>query len=82
MIILIMSSHQNNKIISSDFKEKRKKEEQSYAKNKILNKYQFQEILSQNNNCAYCTKSEIDLSISFSFNSLCNNCIANGIWYF
>jgi len=76
-----MSSHQNNKIISNDFKEKRKKEEQSYAKNKNVNKYQFPEILSQNSNCAYCTKSEIDLSISFSCNSLCNNCIAKGIWY-
>jgi hypothetical protein len=64
---------------SSDFKNKRKKDEQSYAKyiklKETIDKYKFFEVSSQNNNCAYCTKSEIDLSFSFHRDSLCNNCL-------
>ena len=71
---------------SSDFKNKRKKEENSYAKyiksKENTDKYKFFEVISKNNNCLYCTKAEIDLSFSFSRNSLCNNCIAKGIWYY
>jgi len=69
------------------FYEKKKEDEKSYAEfvksEEYIKNYQFPEVLSQlvkNTHCAYCTKLEIDLSFSFHRDSLCNDCIAKGVW--
>lgn len=69
------------------FYKKKKEDEESYAKylksEEYVKKFTFPQVLSQlvkNTHCAYCKKLEIDLSFSFHRDSLCNDCIAKGIW--
>lgn len=69
------------------FYKKRKEDEESYAKylksSEYVKEFQFSQVLAQlvkNTHCAYCTKLDIDLTFSFHRDSLCNDCIAKGIW--